>query len=73
MKREKTYLALVCGKIGICLLEYGEYAGVLEENFDEQRYLIVKRPEGGGFRVNGASKEIPNVIPLNRFPRRIFE
>jgi hypothetical protein len=63
----------VCGRVGVCLLEYGEYSGVIEENFSDQRYLIVKRPEGGGFRVNGANKEHHSVIPLNRFPTRIFE
>lgn len=69
---DKTYIVLVCGEEGICLLDYGEYAGAIDENFKEQEYLSVDRPEGGGFRVRGAGGKINRVIPLSRFPAGIF-
>jgi hypothetical protein len=71
--KEKTFVALVCGDVGVCLLKYGEYAAVIDENFKEQEGLSVEKPEGGGFRVQGASGQFGKVIPLNRFPSQIFE
>ncbi|MBI4797068.1 MAG: hypothetical protein HY790_14735 [Deltaproteobacteria bacterium] len=71
--KEKTFIALVCGKVGVCLLEYGEYAAVIDENFKEQEGLYVEKPEGGGFRVQGGSGKLNKVMPLNRFPIYIFE
>jgi hypothetical protein len=70
---DKAFIALVCGKVGVCLLKYGEYASVIDENFREQENLTVERPDGGGFRVRGAGGRFPGVIPLNRFPTYIFE
>lgn len=68
----KTFIALVCCKVGVCLIEYGEYAEVLDENFEEQEILTVNRPRGGSFRVHGAAGFLTRTIPLNRFPEYIF-
>lgn len=69
---DRTYVALVCGRQGICLLTYGEYAGVLEEDFNNQKALVVRRPSGGGFRVSGSGGRLDRVIALNRYPEGLF-
>ncbi|MBW1999256.1 MAG: hypothetical protein JRJ29_15015 [Deltaproteobacteria bacterium] len=69
---EKTFIVLVCGRIGVCLLTYGEYASAIDENFRDQEVLFVERPGGGGFRVRGAAGQLPRVIALNRFPESLF-
>jgi hypothetical protein len=30
---ERTFIVLVCGHTGVCLLTYGQYANVIDENF----------------------------------------
>ena len=70
----KTFIALVCGHHGICLLTYGEYAATLSEDFTNQRVLTVRRPPGGGFRVSGsAGNRLNGVVALNRYPRELFQ
>jgi hypothetical protein len=68
----KTFIALVCGRRGICLLEYGEYAATLPEVFKNQRVLIVRRPSGGGFRVSGGAGKLKGVISSSRYPNGLF-
>ena len=70
---DKTFLALVCGRDGVCLLQYGYYAAAIDENFTEQEFLTVERPLGGGYRVHGAGGQIGRIIRLNEFPGGIFE
>jgi hypothetical protein len=70
---KKTFVALVCGNVGVCLLKFGEYKAVIDENFEKQEWLSVEKPEGGGFRVRGASGQFSKVIPLNYFPSHIFD
>jgi hypothetical protein len=68
---ERTFVVLVCNNL-ICLLTYGEYASCLDENFKEDEWLEVWRPEGGGFRVRGAVDELDHIVALNRFPNQLF-
>ncbi len=70
--RERAFVGLVCGRVGVCLLTYGEYAAIIDENFADQKALTVSRPEGGGFRVRGANGDLGRVVPLTHFPRGIF-
>ena len=51
----QTFIALVCGHQGVCLLGFGEYAAVLPEDFSHQKVLHVRRSSGGGFRVSGSA------------------
>lgn len=69
---DNTFIALVCGRTGVCLLTYGEYANAIGENFQNNRYIRVRRPGGGGFRVIGSGGDHQGVIPLNRFPGALF-
>jgi hypothetical protein len=68
---DRTFIVLVCNNL-VCLLTYGEYKTCLDENFQENEWLEVWRPEGGGFRVRGANGELGNIIPINRFPNHLF-
>jgi len=70
--REKAFLALICKDIGVCLLTYGEYRKTVNERFLKAEGIKVEKPERGGFRVNGSKGRI-GVIPLNRYPRLLFE
>lgn len=70
---DRAYVVLVCGKAGICVLKYGEYAAVLDENFTDQENLTVSRPSGGSFRISGALGKYKKAIALNRFPRILFK
>lgn len=69
---DRTYILLICRE-WVCILKYGEYASCLDENYKDDEWLEVWRPEGGGYRVRGARGELPHVIPLNRFPNMIFQ
>jgi hypothetical protein len=69
---EKTFIALVCGKTGICLLQYGSYANVLEEDFNNQKTLTIKRPQSGGFRVVGQNQQLKGVVPIKNYPDGLF-
>ena len=71
-KGERTFIVLVCGHTGVCLLTYGEYANVVDENFKEQEAVLVERKGAGGFRVRGAGGALERVVPLNRFPDGLF-
>ena len=68
----KTYIALVCGEKGICLLSYGDYATVINENFTTQESITVDRPPRGCFRVRGSQGELDHTIPENRYPTDLF-
>jgi len=72
MYRDKTYVALICGIDGVCLLRYGEYASVIDENFSEQEQITVERPPRGSFRVSGSRGVFPRRIRLSRFPDELF-
>jgi len=69
---DKTFIALVCEKEGVCLLTYGQYASVINENFKTDEGVSVERPGGGGFRVQGRAGKLNYVIRLNQFPADIF-
>jgi len=71
--REKTFVVLVCGRIGICVIDYGILAGCVDLNHRETEWLEVSRPEGGSFRIRGVKGQYERAIPLNAFPRVLFE
>jgi hypothetical protein len=68
---ERTYILLIC-KTWVCVLTYEEYASCLDVNHTTDEWLEVRRPQGGGYRVRGANRQLPNVVPLNRFPDILF-
>lgn|GEM_PF-1540122 len=70
---EKTYLALVCGKIGVCLLQYREYLALIYENFIQQEIISVAITKHGRFRVQGPKGQLKKAILMKRFPEAIFE
>ena len=70
---DKTFVVLVCAKVGICALPYGEYSAALDEDYTAQRALTVERPQGGGFRVRGQGGSVRRVVPLNNFPDCLFQ
>jgi hypothetical protein len=69
---ERTYILLVCNE-WVCMLNYGEYATCLDENHQDSEWLEVWRPEGGRYRVRGAQGDLPNLVPMNRFPDILFD
>lgn len=71
--KKRAFVVCVCPPAGICILTYGEYAAVIDENFNVQGNLTIKRPSGGGFRVNGPKGQLKPIIPLKRFPQLLFE
>jgi hypothetical protein len=70
---EKTFAVLVCGRVGICVVNYGILAGCVDLNHTDAEWLEVSRPNGGSFRVRGVKGEYERAIPLNAFPRVLFE
>lgn len=68
----RTFLALVCGNAGICLLKFGQYSAILNPDYTTQKPMLLRRPRGGGFHVSGPAGEYRRVIPLNRFPEGLF-
>jgi len=72
-KQEKTFVVMVCNKVGICAIPYGEYRNALGEDFTKQRSIFVKRNPNGGFKVGGSGGDIRRVIPLSDFPDCLFQ
>ena len=70
---EKTFIVLVCKNDGICVIDYGIFAGCLDLNHTDAEWLEASRPAGGSYRVRGARGEHGRKIPRNSFPSRLFE
>lgn len=69
---DRTYIVLVCSNL-VCLVHYDEYVACIDSDDSATNWLNVYRPDGGGFRLRGSQGELNRVIPLNGFPRKIFE
>lgn len=71
--RNRTFIVLICYDEWVCILSYDEYRQCLDENQVENEWIEVTRPDGGGFRVRGKKDRLSRIIPLNAFPRILFE
>lgn len=70
---EKTFLIFVCEDEGFCIVDYGVFAASIDLNHLESEWIEIYRPDGGSFRIRGARSDYPRAIPLNMFPRKLFE
>ena len=70
---EKTFLIFVCEDQGFCIVDFGVFATCLDFNHRESEWIEILRPDGGSFKIRGAQGDHPRSIPLNAFPRKLFE
>ncbi|MGG1531477.1 MULTISPECIES: hypothetical protein [Brevibacillus] len=70
---ERAYIVLVCGNDWVCVINYHDYKNCIDENFEENEWLEVTRPEGGGYRVRGKLGLLGRVVPKGDFPRVLFQ
>lgn len=70
---DKTYLVFVCNDVGICIVEFGVFASIVDMNHRDNEWCEVFRPNGGSFRVRGARGAHRRAIPINSFPRVLFD
>lgn len=68
-----TYLIFVCGETGVRTVDFETFESCIDLNQIESEWIEIYRPEGGSFRIRGASSEHKRSIPLNNFPRILFE
>lgn len=71
--KEKTFVVFVCENEAICIINFGIFASCIDLNFIESEWLEIWRPDGGSFRVRGKSGEHGKTVPLNAFPKVLFE
>lgn len=70
---DRTYIVFVCQNEGICIVDYGIFAACVDMNHRDNEWCEIYRNEGGSFRIRGANGEYEKTIPLNAFPRILFE
>jgi len=70
---DRTFLVLVCGTDGICVITYDEFVSCVDVNFREQESITVNRPARGQYWVRGARGRLQHSVPRSRYPRLVFE
>ncbi|WP_458125857.1 hypothetical protein [Paenibacillus sp. Z3-2] len=68
-----TYLIFVCGETGVCIVDFETFESCIDLNQIESEWIEIYRPDGGSFRIRGANSEHKRSIPLNNFPKILFE
>lgn len=71
--KEKTYIVFVCTDEGICVVDYGTLISCVDFNNGENEWCEIYRSDGTSFRIRGNKGEHQYAIPLNAFPRVLFE
>ncbi len=70
---EHVWVAFVCAKDGICLLEKAELGKVLKiRGARKARWLTIERKPNQGYRVKGSQGSLGRAITRSRFPKFIF-
>lgn len=67
------YLVLVCGDVGICLLDSDDLNTLLDLRNPSDQCITVERPRRGQFHVSGhAGRLLDNAVSQTRFPRDLL-
>jgi hypothetical protein len=71
----EVFLALICGRDGICLLKPEEWDRLLEfgGELDAPQQIVVERPFRHQMEVAGTHGELDHKIARKRFPGAMFE
>jgi hypothetical protein len=72
-KSKLTFLCLVCGQTTVCALSFDEIKSLLSGKSEDQQSVTVDAPANSSLRVRGTNGELPNTIPHNSFPKKLFE
>lgn len=70
---KRTFIIFVCEDEGFCIVDFSIFANCIDLNHSESEWIEINRPDGGSFRIRGARGEHNRTIPLNLFPRKLFE
>lgn len=70
---DHTFIAFICQDEGICVVNFGVLSGTVDFNYTESEWCEVYRSDGTSFRIRGKNGEHEYTIPLNAFPRRLFD
>ena len=71
----QTYIALICGDSGVCLLDTSELWELLSSipEDDEPQSVAVISPPRKQFEVRAGAISLGTKVPRTRFPREVLE
>lgn len=69
----QVFILLIAGEDGIACLDYGSLGEVLDEKFEEQEWVSVKRKPGEYYRVAGNDGTREKGLAPNQFPYLIVD
>lgn len=70
---KQLFLLLICGNDGIVCLSYSELKKVLDEEFDENESITVKRWRKQQYGIKGTNGKLEFKIPVNSYPKKVFD
>lgn len=70
---DKSFIVFVCEREAFCIVNFGIFASCLDLNYKDSEWFEIWRPDGGSFRVRGASGDHGRTVSLNAFPKALFE
>ena len=70
---KQLFLLLICGSDGIVCLSYNELKKVLDEHFDENESINVKRWRKQQYGIKGTNGKLEFKIPVNAYPKKVFD
>ena len=70
---ENVFIILVCFRDGIVNLEYKTLKKVLDDEYDENEWISASRLSRQQYQVTGSNGKLKHKVPINAFPKKIFE
>lgn len=67
------FVALVCGKETVCLLNKTQLQNVIDLGAKDAQWVKVDAPPNKSCRVSGSAGQLKGTIPHNVFPKALFE
>jgi hypothetical protein len=68
-----TFVALVCGTTTVCALTLNELETLIDLTNAGSQWVRVEAPPGASMRVLGPLGHLPNVVPHNSYPAKLFQ
>ena len=66
---QKIFIMLVCGNDGVAILSFDEFKKILDENYEENENVTVKRPPRGRYSVSGRDGKLNYKIVKNDYEK----
>ena len=66
---EKIFIIFVCQEDGVAILSFDEFKNILDENYEENENVTVKRPPRGKYSVSGRDGKLNYKIAKNDYKK----